>query len=148
MRIDAARARGVEVYADQYPYEASGTGITGALVPRWAQVGGNAELRRRLHGPERTRLQAEVAANIQRRGGAASLVISRFRPDPSLEGKNLAEVAAAMEKSPDEAVLELLARGDASLVSFNMNEADIEHIMRQSYTMTSTDGNGSEMRSP
>jgi N-acyl-D-amino-acid deacylase len=140
MRIEAARARGVEVYADQYPYEASGTGITGALVPRWAQVGGSVELLRRLRGPERPRLQAEVRANIERRGGAGSLVISRFRPDPSLEGKNLAEVAAAMGKPADEAVLELLARRDASLVSFNMNERDIEHIMRQSYTMTSTDG--------
>ena len=39
-RIEAARARGVQVYADQYPYSASGTGIVGALVPRWAQVGG------------------------------------------------------------------------------------------------------------
>jgi len=34
--------RGVEVYADQYPYEASGTGIVGALIPRWAEVGGPA----------------------------------------------------------------------------------------------------------
>ncbi|MGH7463159.1 MAG: N-acyl-D-amino-acid deacylase family protein, partial [Longimicrobiales bacterium] len=39
-RIEAARARGVQVYSDQYPYNASGTGIGGALIPRWAQVGG------------------------------------------------------------------------------------------------------------
>ena len=39
-RIDRARSQGIEVYADQYPYDASGTSITGALVPRWAQVGG------------------------------------------------------------------------------------------------------------
>ncbi len=43
-RITQARDRGVEVYADQYPYDASGTGIVGALIPRWAEVGGRAEL--------------------------------------------------------------------------------------------------------
>ena len=41
-RIKQARDRGVEVYADQYPYDASGTGIVGALIPRWAEVGGRA----------------------------------------------------------------------------------------------------------
>jgi N-acyl-D-aspartate/D-glutamate deacylase len=140
MRIEAARGRGVQVFADQYPYEASGTGIGGALVPRWAQVGGDAELRRRLEGPERPRLQAEIRSNIERRGGPATLVISRFRPDPAIEGKSLADLAAAARKTADEVVLDLMAHGDASLVSFNMNERDIEHIMRQSYTMTSTDG--------
>jgi N-acyl-D-aspartate/D-glutamate deacylase len=68
------------------------------------------------------------------------LVISRYAPDPSLEGKTLAEVAAAMGKSPEEASMELLLRGDASLVSFNMSEPDIELIMRQPFTMTCTDG--------
>jgi N-acyl-D-amino-acid deacylase len=47
-RIKQARDRGVEVYADQYPYEASGTGIVGALIPRWAEVGGRPELMKRI----------------------------------------------------------------------------------------------------
>jgi len=140
MRIEEARARGVQVYADQYPYEASGTGIGGALVPRWAQAGGAAELAKRLHGPVRPRIAEEIRINIERRGGPASLVISRFRPDPQLEGKSLADLAAAAGKSAHEVVLDLMDRGDASLVSFNMNERDIQHIMRQVYTMTSTDG--------
>ena len=49
-RIEAARARGVQVYADQYPYNASGTGIGGALIPRWAQVGGRDALLKRIRG--------------------------------------------------------------------------------------------------
>lgn len=140
MRIDAARARGVEVWADQYPYEASGTSITGALVPRWAQVGGDDALRKRATGAERGRLRDEIRANIARRGGAASLQISRFAPDPSLEGKTLADLAQATGESPEEVALDLLARGGASLVSFNMNERDIEQIMTRPYTMTCTDG--------
>jgi N-acyl-D-amino-acid deacylase len=140
MRIEAARARGVQVWADQYPYEASGTSITGALVPRWAQVGGDEALKKRAMGAERGRLRAEVRANIARRGGPASLQISRFVPDPSLEGKTIADLANATGESPEEVALDLLARGGAGLVSFNMSERDIDQIMKQPYTMTSTDG--------
>ncbi|HWW86997.1 MAG TPA: hypothetical protein VNZ26_25550, partial [Vicinamibacterales bacterium] len=138
--LKAARDRGVQVYADQYPYEASGTGIVGALVPRWAEVGGRTEMLKRIQGPEHSRLAADIKRNFERRGGPSTLVISRYAPDPSLEGKTLAEVAAAMGKSPEEASMELLLRGDASLVSFNMSEPDIELIMRQPFTMTCTDG--------
>lgn len=139
-KIAQARDRGVEVYADQYPYDASGTGIVGALVPRWAEVGGRAELVKRIQGPEHERLAADVRRSLERRGGADKLVISFYRPDPALEGQTLAAVAAAMNLRPEEAALSLLLKGDASLVSFNMSERDIELIMRQPFTMTCTDG--------
>jgi N-acyl-D-aspartate/D-glutamate deacylase len=82
--------------------------------------------------------------NLTRRGGAATLVISMYRPDPSLEGQSLAAVARGMNQPPEEAAMTLLVKageaGDASLVSFNMSERDIELIMRQPFTMTCTDG--------
>ncbi len=139
-RIEAARARGVSVWADQYPYEASGTSITGALVPRWAQVLGNDAMIRRAKGDERGRFLADVKTNIARRGGAETLLIARFEPDPSLEGRNLAQLAKLWNKPAEEAALDLLVRGGASLVSFNMTDNDIDHIMKQTWTMTSTDG--------
>jgi N-acyl-D-amino-acid deacylase len=67
-------------------------------------------------------------------------MISRYRVDPSIEGRRLSELAAAAGVPPEEYALQLLEKGDASLVSFNMSEQDIEHIMRQSWTMTCTDG--------
>jgi N-acyl-D-aspartate/D-glutamate deacylase len=139
-RIEAARRRGVQVYADQYPYNASGTGIGGALIPRWAQVGGRDAMLRRIRGDERQKLVAEVRTNIERRGGADTLVISRYPPDPSFEGRSIGELARRAGRPPEEYSLELLQRSDASLVSFNMSERDIELIMRQPWTMTSTDG--------
>jgi N-acyl-D-amino-acid deacylase len=139
-RIEAARARGVSVFADQYPYEASGTSITGALVPRWAQVFGDEAMIRRSKGDERGKFLAEVKTNIARRGGANTLVIARFAPDPSLEGKTLDDLSKLWNKTPEEVALDLLARGGAGLVSFNMTEADIAHIMKQPWTMTSSDG--------
>lgn len=139
-RIAQARDRGVEVYADQYPYEASGTGIVGALIPRWAEVGGRSELLKRIQGSDHDRLAADVRRNLERRGGADKLVISRYAPTPAYEGQSLAQVAKTLGKAADEAALDLLLKGDASLVSFNMSERDIELIMRQPFTMTCTDG--------
>ena len=138
--VKQARDRGVEVYADQYPYEASGTGIVGALIPRWAEVGGREEMLKRITGPDHERLAADIRRNLERRGGADTLVMSFYRPNPSFEGQTLAQVAKAMNRPPEEAAMDLLLKGDASLVSFNMSEDDIALIMRQPFTMTCTDG--------
>lgn len=139
-RIDAARARGVQVFADQYPYEASGTGIVGALIPRSAQVGGRDAMMKRITGELRNEIRAEVKTNIARRGGADTLMISRYAANPSFEGQRLSVLAAKAGVAPEEYALQLLEKGDASLVSFNMSEGDIEGIMQQSWTMTCTDG--------
>lgn len=140
-RIQRARDAGIEVYADQYPYEASGTGITGALVPRWAQVGGREKLVERIEDPvERKRLKADMLENLDRRGGPSRLQFRSFRPDPNIEGKTLEEVSRARGMTPIDLCLELLKQGGAGFVSFNMDEGDIEILMRQPWTMTSSDG--------
>jgi N-acyl-D-amino-acid deacylase len=139
-RIQQARDRGIEVWADQYPYDASGTGIIGALIPRWAEVGGRQEMLKRIDGRDRVRLLADIGRNFERRGGADKLVISSYAPDRSLEGKSLADVARARKEPAEEAVLDLLVKSDAGLVSFNMSESDVDLIMRQPFTMTCSDG--------
>ena len=139
-RIEAARLRGVQVFADQYPYEASGTGIVGALMPRSAQVGGRDAMMKRITGELRSEIREQVKTNIARRGGAETLMISRYSANPSFEGQRLSTLAAKAGVAPEEYALQLLEKGDASLVSFNMSENDIEGIMRQPWTMTCTDG--------
>src|SRR5690606_6931101 len=65
-RIERARARGLEIFADQYPYEASSTGLSAALVPRWAQAGGQDSLDLRLADPaQRARIRAEMVHNLE-----------------------------------------------------------------------------------
>ena len=139
-RIEQARARGVQVYADQYPYEASGTGLSAALVPRWAQVGGHDEFLKRLAGTDRARIKGAIVENLARRGGPDTLVISDYAPDHALEGKSLAAIAAERRLAAVDLAVALLEKGDGGLVSFNMSERDIAHIMRQTWTMTCTDG--------
>ena len=123
-RIEQARARGVPVLADQYPYEASSTSLRAALLPGGTEVVAEPLLR----------------DNIRRRGGAASIRIASYAPDRSLEGKSLAEIAASRKETAEATVAALLSRGNASIVSFNMSEEDIRHIMTRPYTMASSDG--------
>lgn len=144
--IEAARARSVEVFADQYPYEASGTSVTGALVPRWALAGETmagmpSPLEERLRNPEaRARLRADMLVALERRGGASTLLLSRHRADTALEGRRLDDLAQEWGVEPVDAALRLLEAGGAGLVSFNMSEEDIAHIMEQEWTMGSSDG--------
>ena len=140
-QIEEAREEGLRVYADQYPYEASGTSISGALIPRWAQVGGRGALGERLLNPDtRARLRADVVANLERRGGAGRLQFSRHEADPSIEGRTMEDVARERGVEPADLVLQLLQMGGAGLVSFNMREDDVATLMRQPWTMTSSDG--------
>ena len=140
-RVERARGQGVEVFADQYPYEASQTSLDAALVPRWAQAGGGDSLRARLaDAATRERIVGEMRDNLARRGGADRIQIGSYRPDTTVEGMTLAEIATARGLEPVEAALALLARGGAGIVSFNMHDDDIARLMRQPWTMTASDG--------
>jgi N-acyl-D-amino-acid deacylase len=135
--IDAARARGVEVFADQYPYEASSTSLAAAVMP--GENGNGA--REAMDGPESRRIfLGQVKENIRRRGGPASIVIASGRGAAGLAGKNIDDIAKSRGVSPEQAATDIVIAGGASIVSFNMNENDIDAIMRQVWTMGSSDG--------
>jgi N-acyl-D-amino-acid deacylase len=140
-RMNAARAEGVEVYADQYPYEASSTGLTAALVPAWAQEGGSGALKGRLANPElRTRIRREMVENLARRAGASNIQIRSHAADHSIEGRRLDAIARDRLVEPVDAALGIIEAGGAQIVSFNMQERDIRAFMLQPWTMTCSDG--------
>lgn len=144
--IKQARKEGIEASACQYPYTASGTTLEASLVPRWAEVGGRAELIKRIDDPQvRPRLLAEMADNLKRRGGPESLLITDAR-DGQLVGKKLSEIANAQNKSPVEVALELIRSRDLAVASFNMNEKDIDRFMKQSFVTTCSDGSAGHPR--
>ena len=144
--IREARAAGIAVTADQYPYTASGTGLGAALLPRWAEAGGGDSLRARIANPSiRARIVTEMTENLRRRGGAASLLITSGR-DTSIRGKTLDVIAARQGLSPVEAALRIITVGSPSVASFNMSEADIERFMAEDFVMTGSDGSGGHPR--
>ena len=142
-RILAARAAGQRVTADQYPYTASGTSVGAALLPRWAEAGGRDSLKSRFARSEiRAKIVTEMTENLRRRGGAKALLITEGK----WRGKRLAEVAAATKAPPIEAAIAIILTGDAAVASFNMNEADIDRFMMQSFVVTGSDGSAGHPR--
>jgi len=128
--IENARERGVDVWADQYPYTASNTGFSAAVLPRWVQAGGKTESR--LTDPDLLPgIKEEMARNIENRGGPKSLLLISYAEDSTFNGKNLAEISKLMGKPVVETAIHLLLNGGSSVISFNMTESDVLHFMQK-----------------
>ena len=146
--VDEARARGVDVTIDQYPYTASQTSIN-ALIPQWAQAGGREEMLNRINSPETySTIKNEVIAKIlYDRGGGdpKNVFISRNSWDPNMAGKNLAELTmeAGMEPTPENAaeiVFDIIRGGGATAVYHAIGPEDVDRIMRHPATAIGSDG--------
>lgn len=146
--VAEARARGVDVTIDQYPYTASSTGLV-ALLPQWSQEGGQREIANRLADQAtRVKIKAAVVKSIEfDRGGGdpKNVYIARCQWDQSLEGKNLAEITAARGRSTSfedaaETALEIVAKGGASAIFHAINEDDLVRILKDPLTMIASDG--------
>ncbi len=138
--ISQARNEGVEMYADQYPYEASSTGLNAALLPRWSQAGGADALAKRFAELEtRVRIREAMVGNLARRGGADRLQFTGG--GPGIEGRTLEDLAGEQGVDPIDIAIELLTSGGAgSIISYNMHSDDLHAFMVQPWTMTSSDG--------
>ncbi len=140
-RVERARLEGVQAFADQYPYTASATGLDAALLPRWSQAGGADSLRARMARPgDMARIREAIVDNLARRGGADRIQFRRYRADPSIEGRLLSDLAEARGRDPIDVAIDLIKGGSASIVSYNMDDGDVETLMAQPWTMTSSDG--------
>lgn len=140
-RVERARAEGVQIFADQYPYTASATGLEAALLPRWSQAGGRDSLMARMDDlTTMARIRVGMVEGLARRGGADRIQFRRYRPDPSIEGRLLSDVAAERGEHPIETAVDLIKGGSVSIVSYNMHDDDVETLMVQPWTMTSSDG--------
>ncbi|MGW9685484.1 N-acyl-D-amino-acid deacylase family protein [Flagellimonas sp. 2504JD1-5] len=136
-----ARAEGLVVTANQYPYDASATSLNAAVSPRWAESGGKDSLLLRANDPlTRTRVLEDTQKNIARRGGPDKLLIVKC-DDERFLGKTLLEVSGILELTPEEAVYPILETGYVRVASFNMNPYDIENFMKQDWVVTGSDGN-------
>ena len=142
--IDEARARGVDVTIDQYPYTASSTSVQAALFPAWAQEGGRQEVLKRLKDAAlRAKIKAESVRLIRtERGGGdpKNVVIARCEWDTSLAGKSLADVARFRRMDPTienaaEAALWIVEQGGCQGIFHAISEEDLERILRHPATM-------------
>ena len=143
--IASAQQSGQRVTADQYPWRASGTHISNALIPNWAKEGGTEQFHARLQDPaNQERLRTEISENLRKRGGADALLIVAGQSDHV--GKTLNEIANAAERDAVSIAIEIVLNGDARVASFNMREEDIEAFMKEPWVMTSSDGTNGHPR--
>ena len=147
--IDAARARGVDVTSDQYPYTASSTSVQSALVPAWALEGGRQQIMERLKDPAVRAKVKEGALMMIRdeRGGGdpKNVLFANCSFDPSLAGKTLADVMQRRElgttlEAAAEATLWIVEQGGCQGVFHAMSEEDVVRIMKHAQTMIASDG--------
>jgi N-acyl-D-amino-acid deacylase len=147
--LDEARARGVDATIDQYPYTASSTSVMSALWPSWAQEGGrNQVLARIKNAGDRAKIKAACVSLLKNeRGGGdpKNVVISACPWDPSLAGKNLAEVTrfrgmpVTLENAA-EAVFWIVEQGGCQGIFHAISEDDLIRILKHPATMIASDG--------
>ncbi len=151
-RIDSARAAGLDVTADQYPYLAGATSLD-ASVPAWAHSGGNDSLLWRLRDPAtRARLRAELLAPPQvtdrfyrATEGPQGVIVFPFEDSLHyLQGKRLSEIAAARRQDPIETMFDLILADHArsGAIYFLMSEPDVQAAMQHWWVAVNTDAGG------
>jgi N-acyl-D-amino-acid deacylase len=144
--IDAARAKGIDVRADQYAYDAASSGLS-IRFPSWALEGGRARTAARLNDPATwNRMKREMTARLADRGfrDLSFAVVALYRPDPSLNGLSMAQIAIRRKGSDAadaqlEIAREMLLEGGAQMTYHLMSREDVDRIMRHPQVSIASD---------
>ena len=148
--VNAARARGVDVAADLYPYTAGGTGLE-ATIPSWAFEGGIDSLRARLADPPtRARLREQVETGVEgwwniveASGGWQNVVLVNARGSEyaRFEGRSLADIAEALDRNPVDTAWEIALAGEGRVMAIYhmMSEDDIVTALGQPWVSIGSD---------
>ena len=141
-RIAAARAAGLDVAANVYPYAASGTALS-TLAPDWAMEGGFDDFRKRLQNPEdRIRIADALRAQYARRGPRGIYVSQIFAEAQKPYAKKfIEEIAAEMNVPVEEALMTLFAADEKSprVIFFSMNEDDVRAALKTPWVSVGSD---------
>ncbi|HKC64239.1 MAG TPA: D-aminoacylase, partial [Pyrinomonadaceae bacterium] len=149
-RIEAARASGLKITADVYPYTAASTALT-ACLPPWALEGGNLRMLERLRDSKtRERLKREIMTDsnewenifLGSGGGSGVLISSVVHPElENLQGKRISEIAADEKKDDLDALFDLILadKGETSAIYFMMSEDDLRAALRSPFVAICTD---------
>jgi N-acyl-D-amino-acid deacylase len=150
-RIEAARARGLDVTANQYPYTRASNGLDSCL-PLWAREGGLEKTLGRLKDPatrERIKKDMDDANAVTwenqwygANGGDGVMLSSVLSDDlRKYEGMTLTQIGKAMGKDPRDAVIDLVVadRGESSVITAIMSEDDVRSALKHPLVGVGTD---------
>ena len=149
-KIDSARAAGLDVQADMYPYTAGATGLTSCLPP-WAAADGKL-FENLADSAMRARIRAEVLKptttweNLCELSTPQNVLVSALRQpaNRAWSGKRLSEIAAAMNRDWVDAAMDLILseRRRVETTYFMMSEANLALQLRQPWMKFGTDASG------
>jgi len=149
--IDQARAEGLDVSADMYPYVAGSTYLA-AVLPQWAHEGGKRATLQRLGDPQtRQRMAADMqSAGFFRIIEWDQVMISGAPRNRAYQGRYVADLAAGADKSPYDWVFDALLELEleASMITFMMSEDNVRRALQHPATMIGTDGFGFSVDGP
>jgi N-acyl-D-aspartate/D-glutamate deacylase len=151
--VDEARARGLDVTGDLYAYDAGSTSLK-AMVPPWANEGGDSALIRRLRNPKiRKRIRDETIKEGARSGGTACralaklgkwdrIILANCEKNKNLIGKTFAQIAEIKHVDPFDALFDLIIEENAvgTIIGFNRFEEEVETTMKHHSIMIGSDG--------
>jgi N-acyl-D-amino-acid deacylase len=149
-KIDSARAAGLAITADIYPYPAGATGLDAAMPP-WVQEGGYAAWAKRLQDPAiRARVKQEMMTPTDKweslylaAGSPEKIILIAFKADSlkKYTGKTLAEVARLRGTSPEETAMDLVVRDGTRVgtIYFLMSEENIKKQLAKPWVSVGSD---------
>lgn len=142
--IEKARAEGLDVHCDRYPYLAYSTGMS-IFYPGWALEGGREAFVARLNDPsQRRRMKSETLAKVDANGGWETVMVAGVRAEQNRAwvGRRVDEIARELKKDAYEAACDMLVSegGGISVVGFAMSAADTDRIISLPYVMIASDG--------
>ena len=148
--MDDARARGISITCDQYPYTAGSTTIN-TLLPQWVLEGGVLNMTTRLRQKQvRDKIKHDYEVGISgwdclvRANGWENIMVSWVGKDSvqHFTGKTLSQIAVELGKDPADALFDLIVEveGNASIIVFQQSEDDIKRVMQSGYSVIGSDG--------
>lgn len=154
-QLEAARARGLDVTANQYPYTAMFHGWN-AFFPLWIREGGPQKFAARLKDPAaRARLKTDkdFATWAEEHGGWQGIALARARTEKNrqYEGKRIADIAKLRgDADPMDTCIDIMAEegGQVSGIFHTMSEADVRKVMRLPWVAVASDGSAINLDAP
>jgi N-acyl-D-aspartate/D-glutamate deacylase len=154
-QLEAARARGLDITANQYPYTAMFHGWN-AFFPLWIREGGPQKFAERLRDPaSRARLKKDkdFATWAEEHGGWDGIALARARSEKNrqYEGKRISEIAKLRgDRDPMDTCIEIMAEegGNVSGIFHTMSEADVRRVMTLPWVAVASDGSAINLDAP
>ena len=144
--VEAARAEGLDVSIDQYPYTASSTSLS-TLFPDWALADGQDSINSRLSNPSlRDSIKTSMMNSLLKRRlhHWSYAVIAFYATDTTLNGKSIEQANQLFGRphtteAEAEFICQMMEQGGASMVFHGMSEEDVQYFMRYPHNMFASD---------